>query len=181
MRDIDGIDQALSILTPHWSQIESEFEAHNAKFLALSDNDHDETGRILKSHLIIESFIDVFISHYLEIEDISDLRLSFFQKAMLLPRAGSSASFVRPGILQLNKIRNKFGHRLGHVIEAHEIGAIYEVLSMDRSGHKFVTHIEAIEAFSAIACAFLSTPPKELRAVFAEAFAQIVSQTPNGE
>jgi len=163
VKDIDGIENALAILEPLWPEIEQRFDEQNARFLKLSATDHEPIGRILRAHLVVESFMDAFLQQYLAVEDLRPIRLSFFQKASLLPSARSSASYVKPGILQLNSIRNKFGHRLDHEIASHDLSAIYAVLESARKGVAFNSHVEAIEAFTAVACAFLSPAPPHLR------------------
>ena len=180
MKDIDGIDQVLRVLEPHWNQIEEDFNRHNERFLALAAADHDAIGRILRAHLVIESFMDTFLSSHYGIENIDELRLSFFQKAKLIPSNGSSSAAVRPGIMQVNAVRNKFGHQLDHVIERHEISAVLEMLAAARKGVTFDDPVKAIEAFAPVACAFLSIAPPHLQQVFAEAFAQVRSHEPYG-
>ncbi len=178
MKDIDGIENALEILEPLWPEIELRFDEQNARFLKLSSTDHEPIGRILRAHLVVESFMDAFLQQYLAIENLGPIRLSFFQKASLLPSERSSASFVKPGILQLNAIRNKFGHRLDREIAAHELSAIYAVLDSARKGVTFESHVEAIEAFTPVACAFLSPAPKHIQAAFLEAFAKMKAYEP---
>jgi len=178
VKDIDGIHKVLEILEPHWHEIEEDFERNNQRFLRLTDADHNFIGRILKAHLVIENFLNTFLSSHYGIEEIDDIKLSFIQKAKLLPTRDSSAAFVRPGILQLNSIRNKFGHRLNHEIMQHEISAIYEALAVARRGVHFASPIEAIEAFAPIACAFLSVQPPHLKHLFAAAFKNVHSHTP---
>lgn len=178
MKDIDGIEQVLRVLEPHWQQIEEDFDRHNRRFLELASVDHDAIGRVLRAHLVIESFIDTFLAQHYRIENIEELRLSFHQKAKLLPTRGSSAAAVRPGILQVNSVRNKFGHRLNHMIERHEISALLEVLVYARPGVTFHSEVEAIEAFAPVACAFLSVPPPHLQQLFLQAFANVRSHEP---
>jgi len=178
MKDIDGIEQILSVLAPHWSDIEADFAKHNQRFLELAAADHDLIGRVLRVHLVVESFVDSFLSSHFGIQDLPDLRLSFVQKAKLLPQSGSSASFVRPGILQLNAVRNKFGHRLNHTIEGHEISAVHEALAVARRGVTFAAAVDALEAFGPVACAFLSVPPKHLQGLFVQAFKRVQSNDP---
>lgn len=178
MKDIHGIDQVLGILAPHWKQIEEDFDRHNRRFLELAEVDHDAIGRVLRAHLVIESFMDTFLAQHYGIENIEELRLSFHQKAKLLPAQGSSAAAVRPGILQVNSVRNKFGHRLNHQIERHEISAVLEVLASARPGSVFGSEVEAIEAFAPVACAFLSVPPPHLQQLFLQAFANVRSYEP---
>lgn len=178
MKDIDGIHDVLRVLEPHWAKIEENFNHQNSRFLELAAADHDMIGRVLKAHLVIETFLGEFLMAHYSIEDLAGLRLTFAQKAKLLPQHNSSAAFVRPGIIQLNTVRNNFGHRLNHKIERHEISAIYEVLQIARSGIHFSSEVEAIEAFAPIACAFLSVPPRDLQQLFMEAFANVRSYEP---
>jgi hypothetical protein len=136
---------------------------------------------VLRAHLVIESFLGEFLVAHYGNDEIDELRLTFAQKAKLLPQSKSSAACVRPGIIQLNAVRNKFGHRLNHKIESHEISAIYEVLRVARSGVNFASPVDAIEAFAPVACAFLSVPPAELQQLFMEAFAHVRSYEPTND
>lgn len=178
MKDIEGIEQAIAVLQPQWQEIEADFNRHNERFLKLLSVDHEPIGRILRAHLIIENFLNTFLANFYEIEDFDDLRLTFVQKAKLLPSRRSSAAFVRPGIIQLNAVRNKLGHEVEYSIEHHHLSTVYEVLRYARPTIKFMSHIEAIEAFAAVACAFLSVPPRHLQELFINAFAGLRSFNP---
>ncbi|HEU01769.1 hypothetical protein LCGC14_0497200 [marine sediment metagenome] len=178
MREIEGIEQALDILKSHWQELEEQFDRKNHRFLMLMSADHDAIGRVLRAHLVVESFLSTFLSSSLGVEDLESLRLSVFQKASLLPKKGSSASFVRPGILQLNAVRNKLGHQIEHRVKAHEISAISEVLQVARPKVQFDEPIDAIEAFAPVACAFLSGSTPELEEMFTEAFHHISTHNP---
>ena|ERR1039457_7252060 len=173
MRDIEGIEDVLAVLEPHWAEIHADFDSHNKHFLRLAKADHDLIGRVLKTHLIIENFLNSFLTKHYGISDLADAKLSFYQKAKLLPDGASSSAFVKPGILQLNSVRNKFGHTLEFKIERDQISAIYEALSVARSGTDFPTVVDAIEAFCPVACAFLSVPPKNLQSLFMKAFSHV--------
>lgn len=170
MRDIDGIKRALEILEPHRSEIEAEFDRVNNEFKRLAAIDHDPMGRVLRAHLIVEVFMTTYLEHRLNAADLSELRLSFAQKAGLLPAGGDPASFIKPAIVQLNKVRNRFGHRLGYVVTNDDVRAIHKVLSVSRKGTEFIDPISAIEAFATVACAMLAVGPPHLRDVFVEAF-----------
>lgn len=175
MKDIEGIQDVLRVLEPHWGRIETDLNRQNERFLELAAADHNMIGRVLRACLVIETFLGEFLMAHYGIEDFAELRLIFPQKAKLLPQFRSSAAFVRPGIIQLNSVRNKFGHRLNHKIESHEISAIYEVLQIAHSGTPFSSHVEAIEVFAPIACAFLTVPPSDLQQLFMKAFANVRS------
>jgi hypothetical protein len=181
LKDIDGIQDVLRLLEPHWEKIEADFHRQNERFIALAQADHETIGRVLRAHLVIESFLGEFLAAHYGIDEVDELRLTFAQKAKLLSQSKSSAAFVRPGIIQLNAVRNKFGHRLNHKIESHEISAIYEVLQVARSGVCFASPVDAIEAFAPVACAFLSVPPAELQQLFIEAFAHVRSYEPTND
>ncbi|WP_153769259.1 hypothetical protein [Labrenzia sp. CE80] len=173
MREIEGIDAAMEVLKPYWKDIEEDFHRHNDRFLELAATDHDFIGRVLRAHLVVENFLNSYLEQTFGFDDFDGLRLTFAQKAKMLPSAKVSAAFVRPGIIQLNKVRNKFGHTLSHVIEFGEINAMTDILSIARPNTTFEQPIEAIEAFAPIACAFLSNPPMHLQNVFVEAFKSI--------
>lgn len=178
MKDIDGVYKVLEALKPHMSDIEKHFHEMNGIFLGLYKQPHDRIGRVLKCHLIIENFLTKFIHDFYKIECINKLQLRFAQKVEMIPQNGLSASFVRPGIIQLNRVRNKCGHDLNSSIERHDISSIYQVLEISRKGLKFDDPVDAIEAFTPIACAFLSLPPPELQEVFIEAFKAISTYDP---
>ena len=173
MRDIDGIDGILRVLRPHMAEIEEEFDRANEHFLNLFAIDHDPIGRVLRAHLIIENFLTTYLQGNLGVEEIATARLSFAQKVALLPNRAASAAFVKPGIKQLNKVRNQFGHKLEHEVDRSQIAAIYEVLTVARRHVEFNDPIEAIEAFAPVACAFLAMPNDHIRDIFARAFRRI--------
>ena len=130
-------------------------------------------GRVLKCHLIVEHYIDRFLSAHYGIEDIDGVRLTFFQKAQLLPSQRTAASFVKPGVLGLNTIRNRFGHTLDTEIREQDLGAINEVLAIARRGVAFADAIQRLEAFTTVACTFLIVAPPKLQAVFMDAFSEV--------
>lgn len=85
MNDIEGIEKAVAALQPYWQEIEADFNSHNERFLKLLAVDHEPIGRILRAHLVIENFLDMFLTNFYQIEEFDDLRLTFTQKAKLLP------------------------------------------------------------------------------------------------
>lgn len=175
VRLIVGIDHALRVLAPHWPAIEADFARQNERFLELARADHDAIGRVLRAHLVVENFLDQFLQSRLGIADLSPLRFSFAQKVGLLPESSSAAAFVKPGIKELNSVRNKYGHRLQQEVAWQEVRAISEILAIARRGASFESPLGAIEAFAPVACAFLGVPPAALADVFRDAFAQVVA------
>ncbi|MDO9319551.1 MAG: hypothetical protein Q7V56_15320 [Gammaproteobacteria bacterium] len=169
MRDIEGVEDVVRSLAPHWKEIEAHFHQENAQLIELLRHDHDSLGRVLKCHLIVEHYLDRFLAEFLNLQDIVDAKLSFFQKAKLLPNQGSATAFVKPGILKLNSIRNRFGHTLRPDLNMEELGPINEVLALARPNNQG-DHLSRIEAFTTVAVAFLVVPPPNLQAAFLEAF-----------
>lgn len=176
MREIEGIDDVLATLEGHWPAIVAHFDQQNEQFKALMAQDHDPIGRVLKCHLVVENCVEAFLIEHYGLRTLRHARLTFFQKASLLPVAGSAAAFVRPGVLRLNAIRNTFGHRLNTDLSQVTLEGINEVLGVARSGVDFPDALSRIEAFSAVACAFLMPAPPQLQTVFIEAFHAVRSR-----
>lgn len=173
MRDIEGIERVAARLKPHMAEIEANFNAENVRFIDLMSRPHDVVGRLLKCHLIVEHYLDRFLSGHFGIEDVESAKLGFFSKVMLLPSKATSAAFVKPGILKLNTLRNRVGHTLDCDINFRDLESISDVLAIARVGVKFDEPIEAIEAFTTVACTWLIIPPKEHQQLFVDAFSEV--------
>jgi hypothetical protein len=173
MLEIEGIDRVIAKLKPHMAEIEAHFNQENARYIALIQRPHDVIGRLLKCHLIVEHYLERFLSEQYGLEDVAAAKLGFFNKAMLLPTRSSSAAFVRPGILKLNSIRNAAGHNLDGEPDFDDLGPINEVLRIARPGVTFDSPIGAIEAFATVACTWLIVPPKQHQQLFTDAFAEV--------
>jgi hypothetical protein len=106
------------------AEIEAQFNAENARFIELMSRPHEIVGRLLKCHLVVEHYLDHFLSEHFGIEDVESAKLGFFNKAMLLPNKAASAAFVKPGILKLNTLRNRAGHNLGSDITFEDLGRL---------------------------------------------------------
>jgi hypothetical protein len=173
MRDIEGIETVMRKLEPHWPQMMAHFNSENEKFKALVSQDHDFLGRVLKCHRVVEHYLNRFLTEHYRLGAIDEVRLTFNQKAKLLPNSESSATFVKPGIVELNVIRNKFSHRLNAAIGNRDMNAINTVLRVARRGVRFSSTVDSIEAFTTVACTFLVVPQPKLGQVFVDAFSQV--------
>ena len=177
MRNIEGIQAVVAKLTPHFAAIEQHFEHESSIFIGLISSAHDTLGRVLKCHLIVEHYLNRFLVVHFDIDNFDDVRLTFAQKATLLPNRATAAAFVKPGIFELNRIRNRFGHSLGAELSDQDLGSIRTVLDIARPRVAFGSPVEAIEAFTTVACTFLIPTPAELQQVFAEAFSTVQVHT----
>lgn len=173
MRDIEGIEKVMELLRPHMAEIEARFNGENERFKALMNHPHDTIGRLLKCHLVVEHYLERYLVESFGLQNVQDAKLGFYNKAMLLPTQASSAAFVRPGILRLNRLRNDVGHALGREPKFKDLGPIQEVLLTAREGIDFASPIEAIEAFTTVACTWLIVPPQEHQELFQEAFSEV--------
>lgn len=173
MRDIEGIDRVILKIRPFLPEIERNFEEENNRFKALLAQDHDPIGRVLKCHLIVENYLERFLADHLRNPDIAEAKLSFFQKAKLLPTRGHAVAFVKPGLLCLNTVRNKFGHTLRPDLKMGELEPLLQVLRVARPNAAFQDPIEVIEAFTTVACTWLIITPPHLQQVWADAFSEV--------
>lgn len=173
MRDIEGIDEVVRKIRPHLTEIEETFERENARFKVFLTQDHDLIGRVLKCHLIVENYLNLFLASHFKSSNLPDAKLSFFQKVQLLPDQGSAVAFVKPGIAKLNSVRNKFGHTLQPDLQMGELEPMLQVLHIARPSVHFQTPVEVIEAFTTVACTWLIVTPPHLQSAWAEAFASV--------
>jgi hypothetical protein len=169
------IEEACRKIAPHLNRIETEFEGENSRFLELFSADHNEIGRVLRAHLIVERFMDNYLTHHYGIVEISSIRLSYVQKALLLP-AKSPAEFIRPGVMRLNSIRNKFGHSIPYAINDADMREIYQILEIVEKNKRYPGPVDAIEDFARVVCAFLAVLPSDLTQIVRDAFAHVFPQ-----
>lgn len=173
MRDIEGIEKVIEKLAPFRVDIDEHFKSENERFKGFMEKEHDLPGLVLKCHLIVENYLERYLSVHYGIEEIESARLTFFQKAKLLPDTASSSAFIKPGVVELNVIRNHIGHDLDTVIEPHNLVRINQVLKIAREGVEFEDVGARIEAFTTVACTFLIVAPKKLEDAFMDAFSEI--------
>ena len=173
MREIEGLEEAIKELSPYWYQIDAFFEAENTKYKEMLSHNTDDLSRILKCHLIVEHYLDNYILRNNNINNLEELHLSFFQKASLLPKNGCAVAIIRPGIIQLNTIRNKFAHKFTASIQNYEISSMDFLLKVARPNVISKNIIDRIEVFTTIVCTWLLVTPPELADVFQKVFSKI--------
>lgn len=158
-----GLDRRA--LLPHIEAIHSVVTNSGAKMAPLYEADYESIGRVLRAHLVIENFMDAFLAAFYGIEDLEGVKLRFDQKARLIPSRAPQAWKLRPAILDLNKIRNKFGHRIDHELISEDMCNIYASLAHWMPGEQFATHIDAIENFVVAVCSCFAIHSPELKDV----------------
>ncbi len=171
MQDVEGIEAAAAKLRPHRAAIEKHFEHENRIFIGLTSSPHDTLGRVLKCHLIVEHYLNRFLVAHFGIDNFDEVRLTFLQKANLIPDRATALCFVKLGIVRLNQIRNQFCHSLGAEISETDVrDSMRTVLKLFRSEVHFKSPIETIEAFTTLACTFMIVFPADLQQAVTESF-----------
>jgi hypothetical protein len=169
MRDIDFIPEIVAELRPHLPRIEDRFNQENEAFKDLLAADHDLIGFVLKCHLIVENYINRHLESVSPEHDWKDARLTFSQKVALLPRANLKVAWVLPGIKELNKVRNRFGHSIAARIIFDDLTECLKVLGTARNGKHYNDVAEVIQDFTTVACTWLIIDP-EIDLLFTQAF-----------
>ena len=135
--------------------------------------DHTKFGRILKCHLIGEIYVEKYLCEKLSLSTISSVRLSYFQKVMLLPEHSAPPAVIKPGLLLLNKIRNRFAHNLDAHVSVDELQSMIDVLVLSGRNTNEISAVNAIESFTTLACTWLVVSPPHLEELFARAFRDV--------
>lgn len=103
-------------------------DARQAEFFTLWEHDSEKIGRVLHAHLVVEHFLTAHIqAQNPKLGAILEARLTFAQKVALIGDDDRVANLLIPGLLGLNKVRNRLAHRLKVEIEAGDIQAIFSV------------------------------------------------------
>ena len=174
MQGIAGIEEVVRILGPHWEEIVYHFETENRKFKDLIRADHTTLGMVIKCHLISEIYVERYLREKLALTNLTDARLSYFQKVMLLPDRASAPAIVKPGLLRLNRIRNSLAHDLRYDPSVEDIRPMMDVLKIAGRQVDDMEVLAVIESFATIACTWLLVPPPNLGKLFERAFCNVV-------
>lgn len=168
-----AFDAAIAIVSPHFDEIEAEFNKESRRFAELFAQDHDITARILKCHLVLEHYLGRHLTETMGLKNIDNARLSFYQKAMLLPSEPSVAALVKPGILRVNKIRNRFAHNLDARIDEDDLEPMSWLLRLSRPSVEAAEPIVRVENFTVLACTWLIPTRPEIEELFERAMATV--------
>jgi hypothetical protein len=147
-------------------------------FLTVDDLDFDalrnvwvgvdvrDVGRLLRSHLVVEHFMNLhLIERNPHLTDFDDARLTFSQKLTLLGKLGPM-SLLHAGIRRLNTLRNKVAHQLSYQVTDDDLAPLFspgayfkDFLATWCTEKKLTapTPIDTIEAFANYATLWLHT------------------------
>lgn len=124
--------------TKYWSYLISRMQSFEAEIKEFSDgfnqlwnHETDEMAIILKSHLMVEYYIDKYlIVSYPTITHWEDMRLTFTQKLEMCRYEGSMVGFYYKGIKELNTIRNRFAHKVSYKMKPNDYKEIQRTTTM---------------------------------------------------
>ncbi|MBF4494458.1 hypothetical protein IR010_18075 [Flavobacterium sp. MR2016-29] len=170
MRIIDKIEEVIKQFSQHFDKIEDEFNLHNDYFKSLIYSEHDTIGQVLKHHLVVEHYLTNYLQASFTTLDFDSAKLSFSQKANLISIHDTRASFVKPGIIELNRIRNKFAHNLKVELSLRSMNEMLKVLKISRKEKEYDNPLEVLIDFSTVASTFLIVNTEEINLLFQEIF-----------
>jgi hypothetical protein len=169
VRDIDNISSVVDELRSSLPEVERRFNAENDRFKELLKADHDQIGRVLKCHLIVEVYLNRYLTSRFPALRWDEAELRFAQKLSMLPLDDLRTQFIAPGLSELNRIRNRFGHRLQASIVLSDLPECTKALAIARRGKTYIEPLEVIEDFATVASTWLIVDPV-VEKIFNEAF-----------
>jgi hypothetical protein len=138
--------------------IEEDLRIFNAQYREFVTKDHAVVGSVLRSHLIVEHFLDRYLAAANPaINGWSHARLSFTQKVALANNAQSKVRMLIPGMQCLNRLRNQLVHNLNAEFDVASIGPIREFITIwYQAGGKFIPEgVHFVEEFALVAGGWL--------------------------
>ncbi len=169
----NGIRDIVEKYSDHFDKIEVEFKKQNEYYNSLINREHDTLGLILKYHIILEHYLNNYLLAKYPEANFKAARLTFYQKTNLLSEKDLAISFIKPGIIELNKIRNKISHNLDTHIIIDDLSEMLKVLEISRKGKRFQDVIEIISTFSTVASTFLIVKPNDIDLLIQEIFEKL--------
>ncbi len=161
MKEMDSLDGYKK--TKYWNYMLKNFEAidnerkkFNREFTDLLKQKTDEMTIVLKTHLILEYYIDKYIKvAYPTIQDPNKLRLSFSTKLRVIDNKQTAFGMYSTALVQFNALRNKFAHNLEYQIQEKDTSVIISVMDAwnDAGGYERTRGCELIEQFVMWVCA----------------------------
>ncbi|MFT3736456.1 MAG: hypothetical protein QM776_15805 [Rhodocyclaceae bacterium] len=155
------------------------FEAMDARqqeFFALWAHDSESIGRVLHAHLVVEHFLTAHLqAQNPKLGDIVEARFTFAQKVALVGDDDRLAKLLIPGLVGLNRVRNRLAHRLKVEIDAEDIQAIlsvelYAATLREKQNPKPNDPLWVLEDFAKFAGTLLQSSAAPDNALWAEAF-----------
>jgi len=169
MRDIDFIRKVVNELAPNFPLIERRFNVENERYKKMLARNHDSIGRILKCHLILENYINRHLEMISPKHNWGKAHLRFAQKMDLLPNEDLKIGWILPGIREINRARNRFGHNIEATLCLDDLKECISVLGIARKNNVYKDAVKVVEDFTTVACTWLIVDP-EIQKIIEDAF-----------
>jgi hypothetical protein len=148
--------------------------------------DVDSIGRILRAHLFVEHYLDLFLQNIQPQLNFEKAGLSFYRKVTLIEDYSPDVKKIAPGLLRLNTIRNRMAHTLlaettdgdmKYILSDVTFAALRVALAAPEEPPE--AHIDIIEDFAKqVGSYFESTINNEsLANAFKEAYEELMNET----
>lgn len=152
-------------------------EARSRAFEQVWHRDSEAIGEVLHAHLVVEHFL----ARYLQVQhpnlpDIGPLKLSFATKVGMLSDTDYALQELKPGLLQLNTVRNKLAHRIHLDVVAADVApflriGLYTAMHGEGRGGEIPTEpVAALLHFAHYAAMWLSNSSEPDRDLWTQAF-----------
>lgn len=141
-------------------------DEHQAEFERLWEQDYAIVGKVLRCHLLLEHYLDRYIrTANPAIVEWDSVRLTFYQKLVLASHPQSVLVIVGPGIIAINRLRNRLVHNLSVSFDENELQEVRQFVAIKYHGleQEPPTGIEMIEDFTATACTFLAGVVEDIK------------------
>lgn len=140
------------------SHMERDLSDFNKRYGDLVRSDTSGMSVILRSHLIVEHFIDQYLPKaHPGVRDWDAARLTFSQKLAFIDHPQSNLEMVMPGIRALNRARNKVAHTLDAAFPPRDLKPIEDFMRIwyGAAGKPIPTGMDAVIHFALTVAAFL--------------------------
>ena len=155
------------------------FTEFNTEFLHLWQNRGNSIGRIVKSHLLLEHYLNEYLRViHPSIKNIDALKLSFKQKLNMLELPGDMIHYIGPVLDVINRLRNRLVHSLDIELKDDEIEPIRKLLAFTRQQSNYNADLDErsaadlIEESTKLVCSLFATLTRTTRA-------EILKKQPN--
>lgn len=141
------------------ANMERDLAEFNQRYTNLVRADSSGMSVILRSHLIVEHFIDEYLPKaHPGIHDWDSARLTFAQKVALIDHSRSNLAMTIPGIRALNRARNKIAHTLDASLPLSDLQPMEEFIRIwyGAAGKPIPKGMDAVPHFAITIAGFLN-------------------------
>jgi hypothetical protein len=142
---------------PGFHKMKSESDAFDAEYRNFIEHDQTHVSVILRSHLVVEHFLDKFIAAaFPTVGHWEKMRLNFDRKIDLVDHPRYPFPKIVPGLKALNKLRNHIAHELTKPPCDSELEPMSLLLKLWEPTIPAPVGLKLVEDFSLFASLFLN-------------------------